>query len=112
FHTALLKPAAEQLKEALAAVNFDEMTIPVISNTTAQIMPKDAIKDLLQQQVMSPVRFYESVATLKELGVQRAVEIGPGKTLSGFMKKIDKTIAMTRVEDAQTLADTIAVLKA
>lgn len=112
FHTALLKPAAEKLKMALAEVTFSEMTIPVISNTTAEVMPETEIKTLLQQQVMSPVRFYESVATLKDLGVQRAVEIGPGKTLSGFMKKIDKTIAMTRVEDAKTLAETIAALKA
>ena len=60
---------------------------------------------------MSPVRFYDSIHTLKNLGITRGVEIGPGKTLSGFMKKIDKTIAMTRVEDAATLAETIQALQ-
>lgn len=112
FHTALLKPAAEKLKTALAEVVFQEPQVPVISNTTAQVMKHDQIKTLLEQQVMSPVRFYDSVATLKNLGVGRVIEIGPGKTLTGFMKKIDKTIAVTRVEDPATLAETLAAVKA
>ncbi len=110
FHTALLKPAADQLKEVLNTVTFAEMQIPVISNTTANVMAQDEIKNLLERQVMSPVRFYESVATLKELGIERVVEIGPGKVLSGFIKKIDKTITLARVEDSQTLSETEALL--
>ena len=110
FHTALLKPAADKLKVALEEVTFNEMTVPVISNTTAQVMQQDEIKELLERQVMSPVRFYESVATLKELGVERIIEIGPGKVLSGFIKKIDKTLVMSRVEDSNTLQETEAVL--
>lgn len=110
FHTALLKPAADKLKVALEAVTFNEMTVPVISNTTAQVMQQDEIKELLERQVMSPVRFYESVATLKELGVERIIEIGPGKVLSGFIKKIDKTLVMSRVEDSNTLQETEAGL--
>lgn len=112
FHTALLKPAAEKLQTALLDVDFQEMKIPVVSNTTANVMMQDQIKTLLEQQVMSPVRFYDSIATLKDLGVGRVIEIGPGKTLSGFMKKIDKTIAVTRVEDPATLAETIASVTA
>ena len=112
FHTALLKPAAEKLKTALAEVVFQEPKVPVISNTTAQVMKHDQIKTLLEQQVMSPVRFYDSVATLKNLGVGRVIEIGPGKTLTGFMKKIDKTIAVARVEDPATLAETLAAVTA
>ncbi|EOT29067.1 ACP S-malonyltransferase [Enterococcus saccharolyticus] len=110
FHTALLKPAADKLKVALEEVTFNEMTVPVISNTTAQVMQQDEIKELLERQVMSPVRFYESVATLKELGVERIIEIGPGKVLSGFIKKIDKTLVMSRVEDSNTLQETEAGL--
>ena len=110
FHTALLKPAAEKLKRELDTVSFQPMTIPVISNTTAQDMQEDQVKELLEKQVMSPVRFYESIATLKDLGVEQVVEIGPGKVLSGFMKKIDKTMTVTRLEDSQTLADTLKVL--
>lgn len=111
FHTALLAPAAEQLGKTLQSVPFHQMQVPVVSNTTAQVMEAEEVKGLLERQVMSPVRFYDSIHTLKDLGITRAVEIGPGKTLSGFMKKIDKTIAMTRVEDAATLAATIQVLQ-
>ncbi|MGX7195360.1 ACP S-malonyltransferase [Enterococcus olivae] len=110
FHTALLKPAADQLKTALEEITFDEMQISVISNTTAKVMAQDEIKTLLERQVMSPVRFYESVDTLKELGIERVIEIGPGKVLSGFIKKIDKTLVMSRVEDSKTLSETEALL--
>lgn len=110
FHTALLKPAADQLKTALEEITFDKMQISVISNTTAKVMAQDEIKTLLERQVMSPVRFYESVDTLKELGIERVIEIGPGKVLSGFIKKIDKTLVMSRVEDSKTLSETEALL--
>lgn len=110
FHTALLKPAAEQLKLELEKVTFQPMMVPVISNTTAQVMRDDQVKELLEKQVMSPVRFYDSIATLKELGIEQVVEIGPGKVLTGFIKKIDKTIKVTRLENSQTLADTLTVL--
>lgn len=110
FHTALLEPAAKQLAVELAKIEFQPMTIPVISNTTAQVMKDSEVRELLTLQVKSPVRFYESVATLKALGVDTVIEVGPGKTLSGFMKKIDKTIACGRVEDPSTLADTLQLL--
>lgn len=108
FHTALLEPASQQLAQELAQITFDELQVPVISNTTAQPMQQDQIKELLTLQVKSPVRFYESIATLKQLGIRQVIEIGPGKVLSGFMKKIDKEIQTARVEDSQTLADTLA----
>lgn len=108
FHTALLEPASQQLAQELAQITFDELQVPVISNTTAQPMQQDQIKELLTLQVKSPVLFYESIATLKQLGIQQVIEIGPGKVLSGFMKKIDKEIQTARVEDSQTLADTLA----
>lgn len=110
FHTALLKPAAEKLSVALEAVNFNEMQVPVISNTTAKVMEQDQIKDLLTKQVMSPVRFYESIDTLKGLGIDTVIEIGPGKTLTGFIRKIDKTIQQGRVEDIKTLQETESLL--
>lgn len=110
FHTALLKPAAEKLKVVLTEIEIDEMKIPVISNTTAQVMEQAEIKDLLERQVMSPVRFYESIETLKNLGVEQIVEIGPGKVLTGFVKKIDKSIKVTRVEDVKTFEETLEAL--
>jgi len=106
FHTKLLAPAAQQLKETLQNVTFNEMQIPVISNTTAKVMKQDEIKHLLTLQVQSPVRFYESVETLKELGIERVIEVGPGKTITGFMKKIDKSIKVSRVSDVSTLQET------
>ncbi|MDT2827497.1 ACP S-malonyltransferase [Enterococcus viikkiensis] len=110
FHTALLVPASKRLNEVLQTISFKEMEIPVISNTTAKVMPQAEIVSLLTKQVMSPVRFSDSVQTFKELGVTRLVEIGPGKTLTGFIKKIDRSLATSRVEDAKTLAETIDFL--
>lgn len=110
FHTAMLKPAAEKLKGVLAEIELNKMNIPVISNTTAQIMAQSEIKELLEKQVMSPVRFYESIETLKNLGVEQIVEIGPGKVLTGFVKKIDKSIKVTRVEDVKTFEETLNAL--
>ncbi len=106
FHTALLEPASKRLNEVLQTIVFGEMHLPVISNTTAKIMPQEDIVSLLTRQVMSPVRFSDSVVTIKELGISRAVEIGPGKTLSGFIKKIDRSLATSRVEDEKTLQAT------
>ncbi|MCO8291899.1 ACP S-malonyltransferase [Tetragenococcus halophilus] len=106
FHTKLLEPASKQLKEVLNETTFNEMQIPVVSNTTAKVMKQDEIKHLLELQVKSPVRFYESVATLKELGIERIIEVGPGKTINGFMKKIDKSIKTDRVSDLKTLQAT------
>lgn len=110
FHTKLLEPAAQQLKIALEEVVFNPMTIPVISNTTASVMEEQQVRELLEQQVKSPVRFYESIETLKNMGIQQMVEIGPGKVLTGFLKKIDRNLLTSRVEDCQTLDDTIAFL--
>lgn len=110
FHTALLEPASKRLNEVLQTIVFGEMHLPVISNTTAKIMPQEDIVSLLTRQVMSPVRFSDSVVTMKELGISRAVEIGPGKTLSGFIKKIDRSLATSRLEDEKTLQATIDFL--
>lgn len=110
FHTALLEPASKRLNEVLNTINFEEMQIPLISNTTAKPMPQNEIVSLLTKQVMSPVRFSDSIVTIKEMGVEQLIEIGPGKTLTGFIKKIDRSLSTSRVEDAKTLAETISFL--
>ena len=74
------------------------------------ILEKETIAGLLEQQVMQPVRFYESIHKLKTIAIEQAIEVGPGKELSGFMKKIDKTIPVLRVENKQTFDETIAIL--
>lgn len=99
FHTALLAPASQQLAEELASIHFADFRVPLVGNTEAEVMEGDQIADLLACQVMEPVRFYESIACLKELGIEQFVEVGPGKVLSGFIKKIDKTLPVYQVDD-------------
>ncbi|MBP2100676.1 ACP S-malonyltransferase [Enterococcus rivorum] len=110
FHTALLKPASEKLAAELTTIAFSEMKIPVISNTTAEVMKQVEIKQLLEKQVMSAVRFAESIETMKEMGVDTIIEVGPGKTLTGFVKKIDKSLQIARVEDEKTLHEAFTLL--
>ncbi|MFK4965748.1 ACP S-malonyltransferase [Lactococcus garvieae] len=108
FHTAILKPASEKLAEELEQVNFNSFKLELISNTTAKVMKDSEIKELLTRQVMEPVRFYESIETMKALGVNRFIEVGPGKVLSGFIKKIDKEANYTNVEDLNSFKALVA----
>lgn len=103
FHTALLKPASEQLAQVLAETEFADFKLPLVGNTEADVMEAGRIKELLTRQVMEPVRFYDSIAKMQEAGVTEFIEIGPGKVLSGFMKKIDKTAVVHSVESVETL---------
>ena len=103
FHTALLEPASQKLAEILAQVSFSDFTCPLVGNTEATIMQKEDIAQLLTRQVKEPVRFYESIAVMQEAGVTNFIEIGPGKVLSGFVKKIDKTAKLATVEDQASL---------
>lgn len=103
FHTALLEPASHQLAEELKKVTFFDFKLPLVGNTEAKVMAQSEIKSLLARQVMEPVRFYDSIATMQELGVTSYIEIGPGKVLSGFMKKIDKAANLSQVEDLTSL---------
>ena len=109
FHSELLKGAGEQLGEVLANININEPAVPYLSNVTADVVDnKDNIKDLLTKQVYSPVRFRESVLKLKDLGVDTFIEIGPGKTLAGFIRRIDKdlkVINIEKIEDIDKLSD-------
>ena len=66
-------------------------------------METDRIRELLTRQVMEPVRFYDSIAKMQEAGVTEFIEIGPGKVLSGFLKKIDKSAVVYHVESVETL---------
>ncbi|WP_105136345.1 ACP S-malonyltransferase [Streptococcus suis] len=103
FHTALLRPASEQLAQALKQVELADFQVELVGNTEAKVMKKEDIKSLLARQVMEPVRFYESIATMQEAGVTNFIEIGPGKVLSGFVKKIDKTAHVVAIEDIEGL---------
>ena len=99
FHTAILKPASEKLALELDKIDFRPFELPLISNTSAKVMKNDEVKGLLTRQVMEPVRFYESVETMQKLGATRFIEVGPGRVLSGFIKKIDKNAEIANVEN-------------
>lgn len=103
FHTALLKPASERLAEVLETVEFSDFVRPLVGNTEATVMEKERVGELLTRQVMEPVRFYDSIATMQKAGVTEFIEIGPGKVLSGFIKKIDKSADVRQVEDVESL---------
>ena len=103
FHTALLKPASERLAEVLETVEFSDFVRPLVGNTEATVMEKERVKELLTRQVMEPVRFYDSIAKMQEAGVTEFIEIGHGKVLSGFIKKIDKSADVRQVEDVESL---------
>ncbi|GMB08494.1 [acyl-carrier-protein] S-malonyltransferase [Thermolongibacillus altinsuensis] len=112
FHSSLMKPAADRLAQVLNEVRMHDSSIPIISNVTAQPMiKKEEIKEKLIEQLFSPVRWEQSVQTMIELGVDTFVEIGPGKVLSGLVKKINRNVRVYAIHDEVSLATTIAALK-
>ena len=103
FHTALLESASQKLAAELEKVSFNDFDLPLVGNTEATIMKSEDVKALLARQVKEPVRFYDSIATIQDFGVDEVIEIGPGKVLSGFLKKIDKSRPAHNVEDQARL---------
>jgi len=113
FHCSLLKPAGEKLAKELEGVEIKEMNIPVVTNVRGKIIEShDQIKELLINQVSRPVLWEDCVRTLIQNGVDTFIEVGPGKVLSGFIKKIDKEVKVLNVEDIASLNNTVAALKA
>lgn len=111
FHTSLLEPAAKQLKEEIKTVAVADPAIAIVSNTTAQpFEDAESIQHLMVKQVMSPVYWEDSVQKMIEMGVDTFIEIGPGKTLSSFIKKIDKTVQIMNVENTKSLEKTLQKL--
>ncbi|MDY7215303.1 ACP S-malonyltransferase [Bacillus subtilis] len=112
FHSELMKPAAEKLKEVLDACDIKDADIPVISNVSADVMTEKAdIKEKLIEQLYSPVRFEESINQLVAEGVTTFIEIGPGKVLSGLVKKVNRRLKTIAVSDPETIELAIQTLK-
>lgn len=112
FHTQLLNAASQALKEKCQTVTFHDMQIPVIFNTTAApLQPGTTIAQMLEKQVSSPVYFEDSIRYMISQGVDTFIEVGPGKVLSGFVKKIDRSLTCYAVEDQASLIKTITLLK-
>ncbi len=111
FHSVYLKEAGAKLREYMADVTFNELQVPYITNVTATyVSDKDDIAPLLEKQVCSSVRWQQSVETMIADGVDTFIEIGPGKTLAGFIKKIErevKVINVSCVEDLENVKELV-----
>lgn len=104
FHSVYLKEAGEKLRKHMEEVNFNELKIPYITNVTATyVSDKDDIPGLLERQICSSVRWQQSVETMIADGVDTFIEIGPGKTLAGFIKKIDRNVKVINVSCVEDL---------
>lgn len=112
FHSRLMKPANEEFQQSLDAVTINDAQIPVYANVTAEaVTNKNEIKQLLIEQLYSPVRFEQSIRNMMEQGVDAFVEIGTGNVLSGLVKKIDRKTKTFAVQDPESLASFLAWYK-
>jgi [acyl-carrier-protein] S-malonyltransferase len=112
FHSDLMKPAAEELKHVLDGLDIQNASIPVITNVTAKpIKNGKELKEKLVEQLYSPVRWEESVQTMIDLGVTTFIEIGPGKVLSGLVKKVNRRVKTYNIFDIESMTATVAALK-
>jgi [acyl-carrier-protein] S-malonyltransferase len=112
YHSSLMAPAAEQLNAFLQDVDLAPAHMPVASNATGGPHgDADAIRDAMVRQVTGTVRWVEDVQWLKSTGVQACVECGPGKVLSGLIKRIDRTLVLHDISDAATLEKAAAALR-
>jgi [acyl-carrier-protein] S-malonyltransferase len=112
FHSTLLLPAAEKLGEFLRTVEFRDAKIPVYSNVTGQATKdKDEIKDLLIKQAASPVLWASLVLSMAKDGAGAFAEVGPGKTLCGFNKKILPAALAINVCDTESIEKNLSVLQ-
>lgn len=104
FHSIMLKEAGGKLGEVLEETKIHDIRLPYLANVTADyVADKEQVKPLLMQQIASPVRWQQSVERMIADGVDNFVEIGPGKTLSGFMRKINRDVKVINIEKVEDL---------
>ena len=112
FHSGMLADAGEKLGEVLSQVELHEQQIPYVANVTAQYVKSAAeVKELLTRQVSSSVRWQQSVEAMIADGVDTFIEIGPGKTLAGFMRKISRDVKTLNVEKLEDIGKVAEALK-
>ena len=112
FHSTLMEPAAKKLASELDNVTLRDAAFPVVSNYTGALQQSAAeIKENLIKQADHPVRWIDCVNTMRAFGASTYLECGPGKTLAGFNKRIDKTLVTMNVEDVSSLQKTLDTLK-
>jgi [acyl-carrier-protein] S-malonyltransferase len=106
FHSSLMKPAAERLREKLASVTLVAPRIPVVNNIDAAVQADpEALRDALYRQAFGPVRWVEVVQALRARGLTHVLECGPGKVLSGLVKRVDADAVSMTLFDPATLAE-------
>ncbi len=111
FHTDLMKDASIQLGNYILDLTFNEPTKKLLINTTGDFYDHENLKEIMPSQITSSVLFYQMIEKLIEQGVDTFIEIGPKKTLSGFVKKINRKLNIVNVEDMVSLNKTIAKLE-
>ena len=112
FHTEKLEEASKKLKNELDKINIKYPIKKVIKNIDAkEYTKKDNIKEILAKHVISPVKFSSSIENMISQGVDTFIEIGPGKVLSGFIKKINRDVTILNIQDVQSLENVIYKLK-
>ena len=112
FHSGMLTVAGEKLAQVLADVEIYTPRIPYVANVNAQfVTTAEPVKDLLTRQVSSSVRWQQSVEAMINDGVDTFIEIGPGRTLAGFMKKISKEVKTMNVEKLEDIEKVVEALK-
>lgn len=111
FHSPLLKGAASDLRKTLDKVTFNASSNNVLSNVTADVHKPETIKDLLVEQMYSPVKWRKSMENLINQGFDTFIEVGPGAALTGFMKKINKEVKSLNIGSADTFSAAVSALK-
>ena len=113
FHCAMMEPAAEKLAQELALVRFSDARAPVVTNVEAEPNSQGArVASLLRAQVTAPVRFTEMVVRMRDLGVTRFLELGPGRVLSGLVARIARGLTRANMSHMSDLDDAAAFLTA
>lgn len=112
FHTSLLAPAGDELRERLAGMELGPMHIPVLFNCLGREMgPRDTVPELLERQVQAAVRMQETIERLAQLGVDTVVEIGPGRVLSGLVRRVAPQMRAIAVETCEDVEGLLVQLK-
>jgi [acyl-carrier-protein] S-malonyltransferase len=112
FHSALLRPAAERLAGVLQGIRFRDLAVPVVTNVDADLLTAGAdVMDALVRQVTAPVRWEDVVLRLAKEGVTVCVEVGPGRVLSGLIRRIAPEVQVLNVEDRASLETTVGALR-
>jgi [acyl-carrier-protein] S-malonyltransferase len=104
FHTPLMQPAVDGMSEIIATLSFHEPTVPIIANTTAQpLTTAESIREELLRQLCNGIQWQQSISYMAGEGVSSFIEIGPGKVLTGLIKRINESVRTLNIGDAETI---------